>query len=255
MERGFGGRNIWNLGDAAVSLVRPVVPPRPFGFAAEPRPVVVDLARTALVVVDMQNDFIHEDGWFAGKGIEPEPLRAPIPAINALTGFARTHEVLVIWLNWGVRGDGLNLPPNVAYAGSRRADERGYTDPDPNGHGNALERGSWGAQIYDALDTDPADIFIEKSRLSGFTDNDFDGVLRNLGVHTLVFTGINIDRCVFATLTEATFRGYDAILVEDAVETPSPEACTEAVLFLMDKLYGFRTTSGSILAGTPEELS
>lgn len=255
MERGFGGRNVWDVHDAAVSLVRPVVPPRPFGFTAEPRPVIVDLARTALVIVDMQNDFIHEDGWFAGKGVDPIPLRAPIPAINGLSGFARENDVPVIWLNWGVRGDGLNLPPNVAYAGSRSSHERGYVDPDPAGRGNALERGSWGAEIYSALETTPSDIYIHKSRLSGFTDNDFDGVLRNLGVHTLVFTGINIDRCVFATLTEATFRGYDAILVEDAVTSPSPEACTEAVLFLMDKLYGFRTSSESILAGTPEDIS
>ncbi|MBO6784041.1 MAG: cysteine hydrolase [Alphaproteobacteria bacterium] len=255
MERGFGGRNVWTVGGDTVNLVRPVIPPRPFGFEAAPRPVVIDLARTALVVVDMQNDFIHEDGWFAAKGVEPEPLRAPVPAINRLSKFAREQDLPVVWLNWGVRADGLNLPPGLAYAGSRTAGERGYTDPDPNGRGNALERGSWGAQVYDALDTDPLDVFIDKSRFGGFTDSDFDGVLRNLGVHTLVFAGINIDRCVFATLTEATFRGYDAILVEDAVATPSPTACTEAVHFLVDKLYGFRATSDSILAGTPEEPS
>lgn len=255
MERGFGGRNTWQVSDETVSLVRPVVPPRPFAFDAAPRNLVIDLARTALVVVDMQNDFIHEDGWFAGKGVEPDPLRAPVPTINRLTGFARDHDMPVIWLNWGVRADGLNLPPNVAYAGSRSDVERGYVDPGSGDKGKSLERGSWGAAIHESLDTAEGDIYIHKSRLSGFTDNDFDGVLRNLGVHTLVFTGINIDRCVFATLTEATFRGYDAILVEDAVETPSPAACTEAVLFLMDKLYGFRTTSKSILAGTPEELS
>lgn len=255
MQTGFGGRNVWTVGENAVSLVRPVVPPRPFGFDAEPRPVVIDLARSALVVVDMQNDFIHEDGWFAGKGVDPVPLRAPVPAINRLSGFARDREMPVIWLNWGVRPDGLNIPPGLAHVGKPTPQARGYVDPDPKGRGNALERGSWGAQTYDALDTASSDIVIDKSRYGGFTDNDFDGVLRNLGVHTLIFTGINIDRCVFATLTEATFRGYDAILVEDAVATPSPAACTEAIHFLVDKLYGFRATSQSILAGTAEELS
>lgn len=254
MQTGFGGRHVWTVGEEAISLVRPVVPPRPFGFAANPHPVVVDLAHTAMVIVDMQNDFIHEDGWFAGKGVDPVPLRAPVPAINQLSGFARKQEIPVIWLNWGVRADGLNVPPSLAYVGKRTPEDRGYVDADPNGKGNALERGSWGAEIYDTLNTAPSDIVIDKSRYGGFTDNDFDGVLRNLDVHTLIFTGINIDRCVFATLTEATFRGYDAILVEDAVATPSPAACTEAVHFLVDKLYGFRATSQSILAGQAKEL-
>lgn len=253
MQTGFGGRHVWNVGRDAVSLVRPVVPPRPFAFDAFPHPVIVDLAHTALVVVDMQNDFIHENGWFAGKGVDPLPLRAPIPAINDLSRLLRPQDVPVIWLNWGVRADGLNIPPSLAYVGKSKPEHRGYLDPDPDGRGNALERGSWGAETYNALDTDPADIIVDKSRYGGFTDNDFDGVLRNLGVHTLIFTGINIDRCVFATLTEATFRGYDAILVEDAVATPSPAACTEAVHFLVDKLYGFRATSQSILAGKAED--
>lgn len=258
MRTGFGDRNVWTVGAEAVSLVRPVMPPRPFRFGADPRPVVIDLARTALVVVDMQNDFIHEDGWFAGKGVDPVPLRAPVPAINKLSEFSRAEKMPVIWLNWGVRSDGLNIPPGLAHVGKPTPEARGYVDPDPhdpNGRGNALEKGSWGAQTHDALNTAPSDITIDKSRYGGFTDNDFDGVLRNLGVHTLIFTGINIDRCVFATLTEATFRGYDAILVEDAVATPSPAACTEAVHFLVDKLYGFRTTSQSILAGTAEDLT
>jgi len=254
MQTGFGGRHVWTVGKNTVSLVRPVVPPRAYSFDAAPHPVVVDLARTALVVVDMQNDFIHEDGWFAGKGVDPEPLRAPISAINALSRFVREKDVPVIWLNWGVRAYGLNLPPSLAYVGKRREEDRGYTDPDPHGRGNALTRGSWGAETYGEMVVGPDDILVDKSRYGGFTDNDFDGVLRNLGVHTLIFTGINIDRCVFATLSEATFRGYDAILVEDAVATPSPQACTEAVHFLVDKLYGFRTTSLAIIYGEPGEV-
>lgn len=253
MQTGFGGRHVWTVDADEVSLVRPVVPPRAYGFDAAPHPVVVDLARTALVVVDMQNDFIHEDGWFAGKGVDPLPLRAPVPAINALSRFLRERDVPVIWLNWGVRADGLNLPPSLAFVGKRTAGDRGYTDPDPDGRGQALTRGSWGAEIHADLETGPDDILVDKSRYGGFTDNDFDGVLRNLGVHTLIFTGINIDRCVFATLTEATFRGYDAILIEDAVATPSPEACTEAVHFLVDRLYGFRTTSLAIVYGETRE--
>ncbi|NNE83964.1 MAG: cysteine hydrolase [Alphaproteobacteria bacterium] len=247
---GFGGRHVWSVSDDAVSLVRPVVPPCPYRVMAEPKPLVVDLARSALVVIDMQNDFLHDEGWFAGKGVDPAPLRATIGPINALAVHLRGLDVPIVWLNWGVREDRLNLPPGLAHSGKRWPEERGYGEDGPFDHGGALVRGSWGAKSYAELDVDDADVRIDKSRFGGFTDSDFDGVLRNLGIHTLLFAGINIDRCVFATLTEASFRGYDVVLVTDAVATPSPQACTEAVHFLVDKLYGFRVRTNAVLGGT-----
>lgn len=244
---GFGGASAWTVADGTVSLVRPVIPPRPARIATTTGPdVIVDMARAALVVVDMQNDFLHEEGWFAGKGIDVSPLRAPVPAINRLAAALRGEGVPVVWLNWGLRADGLNLPPGAAYAGKRRAGERGYAEEGP--HGASLVRGSWGAAVHESLDAREGDVFVDKSRIGGFRDGELDGVLRNLRRHTLFFAGINIDRCVFATLTEAAFAGYDAILVEDAVTSPSPEHCTQSVHFLVDKLYGFRARSGAILA-------
>lgn len=250
---GFGGASTWTLSSGTVSLVRPHIPPRPERIATTTGPdVVVDMARAALVVVDMQNDFLDEEGWFALKGIDVAHLHTVVPSVNRLVGALRGKHVPVIWLNWGLRPDGLNLPAGAAYAGKRRADERGYTEEGP--HGPALVRGSWGAAVHQSLDTRDGDVFVDKSRLGGFRDGELDGILRNLRRHSLFFAGINIDRCVFATLTEATFAGYDAILVEDAVTSPSPEHCTQSVHFLVDKLYGFRARTASILASAPESL-
>lgn len=247
---GFGRSNEWSLQDGAVSLVRPAIPPRPERFATVAGPdLIVDMARAALIVVDMQNDFLHEEGWFASKGIDVAPLRNPASTINGLCQAMRHKGVPVLWLNWGLREDGLNLPPSAAYAGKRHPHERGYTEKGQ--HGPALVRGAWGAAVYESMDTQPSDIFVDKSRLGGFRDGELDGVLRNLRRHTLFFAGINIDRCVFATLTEATFAGYDAILVEDAVTSPSPQHCFETVHFLVDKLYGFRVTAEAVLSSAP----
>jgi hypothetical protein len=63
-------RNAWDVSANAADLVRAPVPPRPVRFAAEPKPVALDLARTAIIVVDMQNDFCHQDGWLAGIGVD-----------------------------------------------------------------------------------------------------------------------------------------------------------------------------------------
>jgi len=76
-------------------------------------------------------------------------------------------------------------------------------------------------------------------------------VLRNLGVTTLMFTGINLDRCLFATLMDASFLGYDCLLVEDATSTVSPQYVTDAVIFLIRLLYGFTITSTAIVSALP----
>jgi nicotinamidase-related amidase len=249
MRIGFGEQNAWTVDDDRVSLVRPVVPPRPYLIEAVPRDIVIDLERSALVVVDMQNDFLHDDGWFAEKGVTPGPLRKPIPVINAAAKYLRGLGMRIVWLNWGNRPDRLNIPPGLAFAGKREPTERGYGEPGENARGNSLERGSWGASMFAAMEVAPNDLTVDKIRFGGFTGSELDSVLRNIGIHTLILAGINTDRCVFATLMDATFHGYDAILLEDGVATPSPEACTQAVHFLVDKLFGFRIRSDDLLAG------
>jgi len=220
-------------------------------ISAEPQNVTLDLNRTAVIVVDMQNDFCEPDGWFASKGVDVAPTRWPIPVLQKLLSALRIAGVRVIWLNWGNRPDRLNLNPSVLHAGNPDGASLGYGDSSCTGRGSILNFGDWGAQVIAALTVDPTDIVVHKHRLSGFWDNELDSVLRNLGVTTLMFTGINLDRCLFATPMDASFLGYDCLVVEDATSTVSPQYVTDAVIFLVQLLYGFTITSTAIVSALP----
>jgi nicotinamidase-related amidase len=239
-------RDRWTNDGSAVSLLRDRPAPRPLRLAAEPEPVVVDLARSALVIIDMQNDFLRPEGWFAEtRGVDVSPLSKVIPAINALSGAFRAASVPVIHINWAIRPDVANLPANVLDKGSSCGARPGYGDE--IAAGPVLVRDEWGSKSVDEIETAPTDIFVGKHRLTGFRDNELDAILRRLGVDTLFFTGVNLDRCVFATLADGCFGGFDAVLVEDATTTVSPPYVTDAILYLIRLLYGFTTRSADLL--------
>ncbi|MEJ8472499.1 cysteine hydrolase family protein [Roseibium algae] len=236
----------WTREHEAVSLVRRRSRERPIRFGALPETVEVDLATCAFVVIDMQNDFLHPEGWFAAeRGADVSPLKTPIVTINELSRAFRQAEVPVVHLNWGVRPDAANLPANVLDKGSDCGTRAGYADR--IGSGPVLVSGEWGALSLEAIQVEPDDIMVNKHRLSGFRDNEFDQILRRFGITTLFFAGVNIDRCVFATLMDGAFQGYDVILVEDACATVSPEYVTEAILYLVRLLYGFTAESTDLL--------
>lgn len=238
----------WTIHDSHISLVRMHAPPRIRRVAALPAPVEIDLARTALLVIDMQNDFCHAEGWFACRGIDVSPMRRPIPVIARLSDQLRNAGARIVWLNWGIRADCANLPPGVLYRGKRSAGATGYGEQLPNGRGPALVQGMWGAATIDELHAHPGDLLVHKHRLSGFWDSELDSVLRQVGITTLLFAGINTDRCVFSTLQDAGFLGYDCILVEDACGTPSPQYVSDAIVFLAREVHGFTTTSEHLTA-------
>lgn len=243
--------NAWTLDDAGVSLVRTPPKARPLHFAALPQALTIDLARCALVVVDMQNDFCHPKGWFGQKGIGVAPMRRPIPVLQRLLPAWRAARAPVVWLNWGVRPDVANLPPTVLFKGKRSADGTGYAERSPEDRGRALVPGDWGAAVVDELAVAPGDFTVFKHRLSGFADNELDSLLRQQGITTLLYAGINTDRCVFSTLQDAGFLGYDNVLLADACSTPSPAYVSRAIHFLVQQLHGFVAQSTDLLAALP----
>ena len=131
---------------SVLSFVRPATPPRLVSFDAEPQRAEIDLSRTALLVVDMQNDFLHPDGWFPKLGFDPAPLAAIIPKLNELTGAARRAGVQVIWVNWGVRPDLAELSAPILNKISAGGTRPAYADPSASGHGRILVRGEWGGR-------------------------------------------------------------------------------------------------------------
>ncbi|MGW3109620.1 cysteine hydrolase family protein [Streptomyces sp. NPDC001100] len=241
---GPNSRNAWRPDGKTVVLARPQRDPHPVTVEALPQTVTADLAATALIVVDMQNDFCSPDGWLASVGVDVTPARAPIPVIAGLLSPLRAAGVPVIWLNWGNRPDRANLPPGVLHVYDADGTGGGIGAPLPGGR--VLERGSPSAAIVAGLDTADGDLHVSKYRMSGFQDTELDSVLRNLRVDTLLFAGVNADQCVLATLMDAANLGYDVVVVEDAVATTSPAYCMDATLYNVRQCFGFTLTAGAL---------
>ena len=227
-------------------LIRPRRPVRPLTLEAKSRQLKIDAGRSAIMIIDMQNDFIAEGGWFDARNIDGAWVRPLYPVINDTTALARREGMPVIWLNWGVRADLLNVHPSHRRLVKPSPDDPSYERRMANGKGPVLELGSWGAAVVPELDVAPEDIHVAKHRYTGFWDNELDSVLRNLDVTTLFVMGINIDRCVFATVTDACHAGYDVVLLEDGVGTYSPQSVADASLYLIERIFGFLSDSKSL---------
>jgi nicotinamidase-related amidase len=247
---GSSPRNQWRVSAEAVDLGRAAPEPRPVSIAATPQRLTLDLARTAMLVIDMQNDFCHPEGWLGHIGVDVTPARAPIPALAALLPALRRQDVPVIWLNWGNRPDRLNLSPSLLHVYKPSGSGTGLGDPLPGSGAAVLQRGSWSAAVVDELVQEDGDIRVSKYRMSGFWDTELDSILRNLGVTTLLFAGVNVDQCVLCTLQDANFLGYDCVLLEDCSATTSPDYCFAATLYNVRQCFGFVAKSGGFLPGS-----
>ena len=198
--------------------------------------------------VDMQNDFCRK------RRLPRQPRRR----LHARSEAHRAHPrascrvlrdqgVPIVWLNWGVRPDLLNTSPALLHAHAQDGSGAGLGETIPGG-ASILVEGSWGAAIVDELVPEPGDLKVTQYRLSGFWDTPLDTILKNLGVTTLFFAGVNADQCVMTTLQDAMFLGYDCVMVEDCVGTTSPAFCMEATLYNVKLLFGFVTRSSAIAA-------
>lgn len=243
----------WNSTQGHVDLSPPPAPNRHVRLNASPQDVTLDLAATAILVIDMQNDFCHDQGWLAGIGVDVTAGAALVDILNPLLDGLRSVDVPVIWVNWGNRTDQANLPPNVIHV----------YDGDGSGGGigaqvsplsdAVLTAGSGGAAVLDGLRVEANDIAVDKYRMSGFWDTELDSILRTLQVQHLLLCGVNVDQCVYATLIDAACAGYDCLLVTDASATTSPDFCTEATLYNVRQCFGFTCESHTILAAVHAE--
>lgn len=249
---GAGGRNVWTVDDHRISLVRPPRRVRPVTVVAQPTGIEIDLARTAVVVIDLQNDFCHPNGWLASIGVDVSAGRAAVEALVAGLPTLRAADVPVVWVNWGTDPTHMNVPPNALHVYDPEGRGVGIGSTDATGH-PVLQRGSWGAAVVDELldpaVADAADTWISKHRMSGFWDTELDSVLRNLDVDTLLFAGVNADQCVLATLIDAACAGYDVVMLEDACATTSPRYCWDATVYNVRQCFGFTSTLKAVAAG------
>jgi biuret amidohydrolase len=247
-QLGLGRQFAWWATEGEVNMAMPAPAPVPVTIACAPQNVTVDLQRTAVIVIDMQNDFCAPGGWVDYLGADYRPDRKPIEPLQRMLPALRNAGVPVIWVNWGNRPDLANMPPNQIHLYKPVGTGVGLGDPLPGNGARVLEKDSWAAAVVDELKQEPADIKVDKYRISGFWDTPLDSILRNLGVRSILFTGVNTDQCVLHSLTDANFLGYGCIMVEDCCATTSPDFCTEATVWNVKKCFGFVTDSSAVIA-------
>jgi biuret amidohydrolase len=251
-QLGLGRQFAWWATEGEVNMAMPAPAPVPVTIACAPQNVTVDLQRTAVIVIDMQNDFCAPGGWVDHLGADYRPDRKPIAPLQHMLPALRNAGVPVIWVNWGNRPDLANMPPNQIHLYKPVGTGVGLGDPLPGNGARVLEKDSWAAAVVDELKQEPDDIKVDKYRISGFWDTPLDSILRNLGVRSILFTGVNTDQCVLHSLTDANFLGYGCILVEDCCATTSPDFCTEATVWNVKKCFGFVTDSNAVIASLGE---
>lgn len=236
----------WYVDATTADLTRPALEPHIVTLATETKTLRLDLAKAALVVIDMQNDFCHPDGWLAHIGVDVSPARRPIEPLQGLLPVMRSHQIPILWVNWGNRPDLMNLSAATRHVYNPTGDGVGLGDPLPKNQAPVLQKDSWAAAVVDELEQKPEDIRVDKYRMSGFWDTPLDSILKTLGRTTLFFTGVNADQCVMATLQDANFLGYDCILVSDCTATTSPSFCWDATIYNVNQCFGFVTNTAMI---------
>ena len=166
VEMGAAPGQSWLVSRDTVDMTRKARPLRAVSIAAEPQNIILDANKTALLIVDMQNDFCSKGGWLDSRGIDVSPNRKPIAPLKTLVEFFRRRSIPVIWVNWGVRKDLLNIHPSLRHAHSPRGDEPGLAEPVPGTRSEVISRGSWGAEVVDEIHPGTQDIQIVKHRFS-----------------------------------------------------------------------------------------
>jgi ureidoacrylate peracid hydrolase len=249
------------------TIVTPLVPgvketQRMVRISAKPDSVAIDPLQTAVIVVDMENDFGAKGGMMDRDGINITMIQKIIkPTANVLAA-ARQAGVPVIYLKMGYHPDlsdlGAEGSPNRV--GHLRA-HVGDTIVAPNGVKNRiLIRDNWGTDIVNELKPQTDDIVLYKTRFSGFYKTALDSTLKGLGKKYLVFTGCTTSVCVESTVRDAMFRDYSPIVLEDCTAEPIaydlPRSNHEASLFVIQQVLGWVSNSNNfITAITPPLLS
>ena len=189
---------------------------------ARPERLIVELRRSAILVIDMQNAFGAPGGMFARAGIDISGIRAVVPAVQVAVAAGRTAGLPVVYLKMGFQPDlrdaGPADGPNLLKHALLHV---GQAVPAPDGRPNRiLIRDTWDTEIIPELRPRPSDLVLYKTRYSGFVGTTLDEELRRRGIDTLIVTGCTTSVCVESTVRDAFFRNYRCIVLEDCAAEP-----------------------------------
>ncbi len=187
------------------------IPARPYPFPFNPD-------ETALVVIDMQRDFIEKGGFGDSLGNDVERLQAIVPATARLIELFRRNRWPVVHTREAHKADLSDCPPAKIRRGnpSLKIGETGAM-------GRLLVAGEPGNQIVEALAPIPGELVLDKPGKGMFWSTGIHDRLKLMGITQLVFAGVTTEVCVQTSMREANDRGYECLLIEEATESYFPE--------------------------------
>lgn len=214
-------------------------------IAAEPEPISVELDRTALIIIDMQRDFLEPGGFGETLGNDVSRLQAAVKPLQAVLAAARAAGLLVIHTREGHRSDLSDAPPAKVERGapSARIGDKGPM-------GRILIRGEAGHDIVPELYPVEGEPVIDKPGKGAFYQTDLELTLRNCGIENLIVTGVTTEVCVNTTVREANDRGYRCIVLSDCCGSYFPEFHEMGLKMIKAQggIFGWVSDSKSALA-------
>ena len=207
-------------------------------FPTKPESVEIDLERSAIIVVDMQNTFATKGGMLELSGMDIAPAQQVIKVLKEVLDSARRAEIQVVYLQMAYDAklansggpDSPNWHKELALLLMRKR---------PDLKGKVLTEGQWDWEVVDELKPQPQDLVVSKPRYSGFCSTPLDSLLRTRGIKTLFFTGIATNVCVESTLRAAFFLDYWPILLCDATMQAGPSILQEATVQNVEMFLGW----------------
>jgi len=214
-------------------------------IAAEPYAFELTPEKCALLIIDMQRDFLEPGGFGEMLGNDVSQLRRTIEPNKALLAAWREAGLCVIHTREGHRPDLTDLPPAKKVRG-----KGAKTIGDPGPMGRILIRGEPGQDIIPELYPLPSEPVIDKPGKGAFFATDLHAILQNLGITQLVVTGVTTEVCVNTTVREANDRGFECLVPEDCVGSYFPvfQEMGLNMIKAQGGIFGWVTHSSHILA-------
>lgn len=216
-------------------------------IAAEPEPLQIVLAQSVLVIVDMQNAFVKDDGYFGLAGYDLTMTRRILEPCRKLIAEARHAGVKIIYLQMGCSRDLSDIGPPDSPVRLKSKAIKLIADR-PDWADKFYFYGTWGAEIIDELKPQQGDIVIKKQRYDGYIGTNLDLILRTHGAKYLIFMGTATNICVESTIRHAFFLDYYPIIISDAVSPLGDERIQQATLENIRLKFGWVATSASLLS-------
>jgi biuret amidohydrolase len=201
----------------------------------------------ALLIIDMQRDFLDPAGYIATSGVDVAGLRAIIPRVRSLLLAARERGIPVIHTREGHRPDLTDLPA----VKRRRAAGAGAPIGSVGPLGRLLVRGEPGHAIIEELAPLTGEPVVDKPGFGAFFATDLETILRTAGITSLTLAGVTTDICVHSTLREAVDRGFDCVTVADACAAADPDIHAAMIACIAGEggILGGVASTQQILAG------